>query len=56
MIAQAIHGKVPRRGPEPGPSPDLIGIDSPISHSDLIDTDRALGLEGVSFRGASRDA
>lgn len=53
VVAGAIHGEMPRRGPEPEPSPDLIGIDAPISRSDVIEAERALGVSEADFRGAA---
>jgi hypothetical protein len=53
VAAGAVHGRMPRRGPEPAPSPDLVGVDSPISRSDVIDAERALGLREVDLRGTA---
>ena len=51
--AAKIHGAVPRTGPPLAPSPDLIGVDRPLTRSDVVDADRALGLSQVDFDGAA---
>ena len=51
--AERIHGAVPRRGGALAPSPDLVGVDRPITRSDVAEADRALGLRQVDFDGAA---
>jgi hypothetical protein len=35
------------------PSPDMIGVDGPISKNDLSEADAVLGLTEADFRGAA---
>lgn len=51
-IAGVVHGKIPSRS-VPQPSPDLIGINAPITRSDVFEADRALGLSEGDFHGAA---
>lgn len=47
-VAAAVHGAVPPRTVHVGPapvSPDLVGIDVPLTQSDAIDAGRALGID-----------
>ena len=47
-VVMAVHGAVPSRVPQVGPapvSPDMVGIDRPLTLSDAIDADRALGID-----------
>ena len=37
----------------PGPSPDLLGVDRPITRSDVLDAELALGLDEEAFDGAA---
>lgn len=54
-VAVAVHGKVPRTGPPPAPSPDLLGIDRPLSRSDVMDAERALGIREGDIHGTARN-
>ena len=47
--AIGIHGAVPDIGVAPAPSPDLLGIDRPLTHADALDAGRALGLDEEIF-------
>jgi hypothetical protein len=48
-VGAAVHGAVPRTGPPLAPSPDMIGIDAPLSRNDVMDAERALGLSAKDF-------
>jgi branched-subunit amino acid ABC-type transport system permease component len=47
-----IHGAMPARA-EPGPSPDLLGVDRPLAASDILEADVALGIDEGMFHGAA---
>jgi branched-chain amino acid transport system permease protein len=47
-----IHGAIPPRT-EPGPSPDLLGIDRPLTASDILEADVALGIDEGVFSGVA---
>lgn len=46
-VVTVVHGAVPsmRPGSSETVSPDLVGIDTPLTHSDAIDAGRALGID-----------
>ena len=51
-LASAIRGVVPTGLELPsGPSPDMIGILTPLTRSDVIDADVALGLHEEELAG-----
>ena len=55
-VAMSVHGAVPPRVPGVGaeePSPDLVGIDGPITRSDALDASRALGIDEALFGGGA---
>ncbi len=47
-IATAVHGGVPGTA-DADPSPDLLGVDRPLTKSDVFDADRALNLSGADL-------
>ena len=47
-----IHGAMPART-EPGPSPDLLGVDRPLTASDILEADVALDIDEGMFHGAA---
>jgi hypothetical protein len=53
-VAVGVLGAAPEplRRPEP-PSPDLIGIDRPLTRSDAMDAARALGIDEAELSGAA---
>ncbi len=51
-LAFPIHGAIPPRT-EPEPSPDLLGIDRPMSAADVLEADVILGLSEAVFDGAA---
>ena len=42
-LATGVHGRVPTQS-VPQPSPDLLGVDRPLTKSDIFEADRALGI------------
>jgi branched-chain amino acid transport system permease protein len=46
-VGMGLHGAVPPRVPAAAatPSPDMVGIDTPLTRSEAIDAGRAIGLE-----------
>lgn len=52
-VATAVHGGVPSDAPEE-PSPDMLGIDRPLTKSDVIEADRALDLTEADLSLAGR--
>jgi hypothetical protein len=55
-VAMSVHGAVPPRVPGVGveaPSPDLVGVDRPITRSDAMDAARALGIDESVFGAGS---
>ncbi len=50
--AVSVHGAVPLRVPE-GPSPDMLGVDRPLTRSDVFDAERALGLTEADLHGTA---
>lgn len=53
LVAVQVHGAVPSRGRTPRPSPDMLGIDRPLTQSDAIDSEQVLGVTG-ELAGAGR--
>lgn len=51
-VAAAVHGNVPRLT-EPQPSPDLVGVDRPLTRSDVLEAERALGLSEADLHGVA---
>ncbi|MFN8053077.1 MAG: ABC transporter permease [Acidimicrobiales bacterium] len=47
-VATAVHGGVPSDAAEE-PSPDMVGIDRPLTRSDVFEADRMLGLTEADF-------
>lgn len=47
-LATTVHGHVPTGAPVE-PSPDLLGVDRPLTRSDVVEADRALGLTDADF-------
>jgi len=54
-IATAVHGGVPGMADEE-PSPDMIGVDRPLTRSDVFEADRVLGLTEAELAGGGHGA
>lgn len=53
-IAGAVHGKLPSPVSEVTmPSPDLVGIDRPLTRADALEAERMLGLSEADIHGAA---
>lgn len=53
-IAIAVHGGVDAHA-EPEPSPDMVGIDRPLTRIDAYEAERAMGLTEADFAPAGAD-
>ncbi|NLA35185.1 MAG: hypothetical protein GX868_05795, partial [Actinobacteria bacterium] len=51
-VASAVHGKVPRRT-EVQPSPDLVGVDRPLTRADVMEAEHVLGLSEADLHGVA---
>jgi len=51
-LATVVHGAVPNDRPVEA-SPDMLGIDRPLSRSDVFEADQALGVTEADFHGVA---
>ena len=49
IVGLAVAGALVAQFPDPLPSPDLMGLDAPLSRSDVLEADRVLGLSAADL-------